>query len=238
MYFPILLCHASMHSWKDSSIIIALLMAPMSRKQAPLMTILSFGKGKKSHQASKEVSLSQQETAGCSGCYGEAVTSWPAITLITSCTDLLHAQIFSDNLPEVVAAHVQHIYNQLNNLPTIGMHLHWLVQHSMLVSILLVEGFLLLGSSPVSIFEPLVTRKLFSTTLSHHICCSSLSASDSVFPRWTRNFRLVHCTVHITLWSKIEELLIKVHEKIYNGHRKLKSVIYRLDITSHSDKTC
>ena len=55
MHFSILLCHTSMHCWKDasgmpvSSIVTALLMASTSSKQVPLMIPLSLGKRKVTH---------------------------------------------------------------------------------------------------------------------------------------------------------------------------------------------
>ena len=57
MHFSILLCHASMHCWKDSSgmplssVVTALLMASTPSKRIPLMLPLSLGKRKKSHGA-------------------------------------------------------------------------------------------------------------------------------------------------------------------------------------------
>ena len=55
MHFSNLLCHVSMHSWKDSSgiawssLVTAVLMASESWKRVSLMTSLSLGNKKKSH---------------------------------------------------------------------------------------------------------------------------------------------------------------------------------------------
>lgn len=65
-------------------------------------------------------------------------------------------------------------------------------------------------------------------TLSHlcTLAANIPNASDRVFPDWTRNFRLAHCTAPIGWWPKIEELLIKVCEKTYNHCREPKSQLY------------
>uniref|UniRef100_A0A3Q0T5W8 Uncharacterized protein n=1 Tax=Amphilophus citrinellus TaxID=61819 RepID=A0A3Q0T5W8_AMPCI len=65
--------------------------------------------------------------------------------------------------------------------------------HSTLNSFLLVEGLQLLSSSFI-FFEPLVPlKKILRCDIisSPYTCCSFLSASDGIFPNWTRNFRLV-----------------------------------------------
>ena len=57
MHFSIILCHTSMHCWKDSSgmplssVVTALLMASTPSKWVPLMIPLSLGKRRKSHGA-------------------------------------------------------------------------------------------------------------------------------------------------------------------------------------------
>ena len=104
MHFSILLCHASMHCWKDSSgmplssAVTALLMASTPSKRVPLMIPLSLGK-RKSHTEQDQVNRkivpvrrcsSQPGTAGCAGrfeqghCCGEAATICPATTLVSS----------------------------------------------------------------------------------------------------------------------------------------------------------
>ena len=96
MHFSILLCHASMHCWKDSS-----WRPPHLQNRSPWWSPWVWG-GKESHteqdQVNREVVAvqrcsSQPGTAGCSGCCqqghccGEAATICPATTLVLSHTE-------------------------------------------------------------------------------------------------------------------------------------------------------
>ena len=125
MHFFILLCHTSMHCWKDfsgipcSSVVTALFMASSPSKWVPLMIPLCLWKRKKSHKQDQKnrgfVSVrwcsSRLRTAGCS--------PHPVPSIFR------HSQIFSDYLPNTIHFfYVRLTCNHSNRQPTIAsLHL-------------------------------------------------------------------------------------------------------------------
>ena len=139
MYFPIFLCHTSMHCWKDSSwmplsfVIRALLMTSMPSKMAPLMTPWSLEKRKK----------------------------YPGDAQYTQ------SHYFTD-IPKSSLIIYQTLYFFMSSwlviIWTVNRHLPHTTHftHATLISVLLVEGLPFLESSfmsSCSFFEPLVPLK-------------------------------------------------------------------------------
>jgi len=159
--------------------------------------------------------------------------SWHACTCHSFCSSFsnfgtIFAQIFRNDCPHPLTVHVQLICNHSNSQVAISNS--FLQTSSTFSVVLLVADLLLLESSSTSSLTSLnllchSKARALDVVSSPYTSCSNLYASVVVFPSWTRNFKLVCCSVVILLQQKLSAFFSMINARLTPNKSLQKSVL-------------